>query len=207
MSCVHAAVLLAGGANSRYPTPKAFIKLNGRMIIECLLELLSKRFASLIISTNTPEAYCKFGLPMIGDLLGCQGPMSGLHACLKFLREGSALFVACDMPFVKAEVIDLICDFHREEFAATIPVFHGRAQPLLAVYSTRLLPALEHALCTDRLQLQRFLIETGAVYIAEEEIKKIDAQGLSFVNINTVADYAEAVKQYGNTGFADRCGS
>jgi len=75
------------------------------------------------------------------------------------------------------------------------------------VYSTRLLPALEHALCNNRLQLQRFLIETGAVCVAEEEIKKIDAQGLSFVNINTVADYAEAVRQYGNTDVADRCGS
>jgi len=64
---------------------------------------------------------------------------------------------------------------------------------LLGVYSVALLPLLEEAVLSDRVQLRRFLDDAGAVYLPEDEVKKMDAQGLSFVNINTVADHAEAV--------------
>lgn len=193
MSIVTTAVILSGGANSRYPKLKAFIEIDGRPIIGRTIELLQKRFPRILISTNRPEAFFHLGLPMIGDLLPSRGPMCGMHAALRYMGAGAALFVACDMPFVTPAVIDLLSDRHQEESAATIPVFHGRPQPLLGVYSAALLPAMEEAVLNDRVQLWRFLDDAGAVYLSEEELKKIDAQGLSFVNINTVADHAEAV--------------
>lgn len=193
MSRISTAVILAGGANSRYPKLKAFIEIDGQTIIERTIELLRKRFSRILTSTNRPEAFFHLGLPMIGDLLPSRGPMCGMHAALRHMGEGAALFVACDMPFVTSAVIDLLCDRHREGAAATIPVFHGRPQPLLGIYSAALLPAMEEAVLNDRVQLLRFLDDAGAVYLPEEELKKIDAQGLSFVNINTVADHAEAV--------------
>lgn len=193
MSSVQAAVILAGGENSRYPKLKAFIEIDGQTIIERTVALLREHFALVLVSTNQPEAYFRLGLPMIGDLLPSRGPMCGMHAALRYLGAGSALFVACDMPFVQPEVIELLCSSHREGVPATIPVFHGRPQPLLGVYSVALLPLLEEAVLSDRVQLRRFLDDAGAVYLPEDEVKKMDAQGLSFVNINTVADHAEAV--------------
>lgn len=193
MNDVQTAVILAGGANSRYPKLKAFIEIEGQPIIHRTIELLRKHFPRILISTNRPEAFFSLGLPMIGDLLPSRGPMCGIHAALKYLGEGAALFVACDMPFVTAGVIDLLCDRHKAGSPATIPVFHGKPQPLLGVYAASLVPAMEAAVLRDHVQLRRFLEDAGAVYLPEEELKKIDVQGLSFVNINTVADHAEAV--------------
>jgi len=193
MSSVGAAVILAGGENRRYPKLKAFIEIDGQTIIERSIALLRERFASVMISTNRPEAFFRFGLPMIGDVLLSRGPMCGMHAALKHIGSGAALFIACDMPFVNPKVIDLLCSRHQEAVSATIPVFDGRPQPLLGVYSAALVPALESAVLSDRVQLWRFLEAAGAVYLPEDEVKKVDAQGLSFVNINTVADHAEAV--------------
>lgn len=193
MSIVPTAVILAGGANRRYPNRKAFIEIDGLPIVQRTISLLQQRFSRILISTNRPEEFFSLGLPMIGDVLPSRGPMCGMHATLRYIGKGAALFVACDMPFVLPELIELLCNRHREGSSATIPVFHNRPQPLLGVYSASLVQSMESAVLQDRVQLWRFLDDAGADYLPEDELKKIDADGRSFVNINTVADHADAV--------------
>ncbi|HSW63635.1 MAG TPA: molybdenum cofactor guanylyltransferase [Dissulfurispiraceae bacterium] len=198
MSSVRTAVILAGGQNTRYPSLKSFIELGGVCIIERTVGLLRKRFPTVLLSTNQPERYFHLGIPMIGDVLPSRGPMSGMHAALLHADGDASFFLACDMPFAADDVVACICEHYGRAAAegpvdAVVPVFHGRPQPLIAVYAKSVLPALGVAVCADKVALLRFFEEVRTAFVAEAVLKKIDSGGRSFVNINTVDDYAAAV--------------
>lgn len=195
-----AGVVLAGGENRRFPVLKGFIEIDGRAIIERDLGLLREVFTPVFISTNIPQLYFHLGAPMIGDVLPSKGPMAGIYSSLVAAGGDDIFVVACDMPFLVKEVITLVCQRHMEasasgDIAATIPVFNDRAQPLLGVYTVKILAGLEECIMGEKVSLKRLLEEVRTNYIAEADIRAIDPEGRSFVNINTIEDY-EAVMRY-----------
>lgn len=190
-------VILAGGENRRFPALKAFIKIHGLTIIERNLRLLKGIFDTVVISTNKPESYFYLGAPLIGDVLPSRGPMSGIYSSLLNAKGESVFVVACDMPFISRDVIDLICKKHTAllqsgSFDATIPVYNGEPQPLFGVYCKTALPYLEEGILQGKASMKRFLDEIRTNFIEESDIMAVD-DGRTFVNINTMEDYEKAV--------------
>jgi molybdopterin-guanine dinucleotide biosynthesis protein A len=181
-------VILAGGQNTRFPTLKAFINIEGSPIIERNLKLLKELFDEVLISTNMPERYFYLGAPLIGDVLSSEGPMSGIYSALLNAKSDCVFVTACDMPFIKKELISLI----RERCGgadAVIPVYNNEPQPLFGVYCKTALPYIEEGIINKKTTLKRFLDNIKTAYIGEADIRKIDPEGMSFVNINTLEDY------------------
>jgi len=187
-------VILAGGQNTRFPFPKGFIRIKGISIIGRALTLMRSLFGDVFISTNVPEAYFSLGVPLVGDVLPSRGPMSGIYSSLINSRDPAIFVCACDMPFLDAKVIRLICEKYREQsqrkhIHATVPVFNGEPQPLFGVYCNTVLPALERGILNDKVALKQFLTEIKSYFVAETDVRATDPEGKSFVNINTVEDY------------------
>jgi molybdopterin-guanine dinucleotide biosynthesis protein A len=191
-------VILAGGENRRFPSLKAFIKIasykDNHTIIERNLKLLKGIFDEVFISTNIPEKYFYLDAPLIGDVLPSRGPMSGIYSSLINAKGDCIFVIACDMPFVKREVVSVICEKHLEmssikQVDATIPVFNDELQPLFGVYCKTALPYLENCVLNEKTSMKRLLSEINTNFIVESDIMKIDPTGKSFVNINTVEDY------------------
>lgn len=195
---ISTAVILAGGANTRYPTLKGFIEIEGGTIMERNLSVLRRLFPEVMINTNLPERYFYLGAPLIGDVLPSRGPMAGIHAAL-LNTKGDALFVtACDMPFLDAGLVSLVCDRHRQAAEegpvdATVPLYNGEPQPLFGVYGRSMLKVLEEGVLGDKCALKPLLASVRTRYVAEADVRALDREGRSFVNINTVEDY-EAVR-------------
>lgn len=191
------AVILAGGENRRFPKIKGFIKSGNSTIIERNLVLLGELFDEVFINMNMPKVYSYLGVPLIGDVLPSRGPMSGIHSSLLHITGDSAFIVACDMPFIRKDVISLVCKRHLEllqsgqsgVFGATVPIYNGESQPLLGVYRKTILPKLEDRILNKKTSLRRFLYEIKTNFINESDIREIDPDGRSFVNINTPKDY------------------
>ena len=61
------AIILAGGKSSRMGTNKALLQLNGKTVIEGMVEKLENIVDDIIIVTNTFEDYAFLHLPMIED--------------------------------------------------------------------------------------------------------------------------------------------
>ena len=61
------AIILAGGQSSRMGTNKALLQLNGKTVIEGVVEKLENIVDDTIIVTNTFEDYAFLHLPMIED--------------------------------------------------------------------------------------------------------------------------------------------
>jgi molybdopterin-guanine dinucleotide biosynthesis protein A len=183
------ALILSGGENKRLPIIKGFLEIKGRKIIESNVVLLREIFDGVIISTNTPERYSYLGVPMIGDVINCRGPMTGILSALITLKEPEIFVTACDMPFIMPALIRYIIGRWAGRWEAVIPIFNGKPQPLLGIYSTKLMLNMEKSIRNRRKGLREFLNTRKVHYIEEEKVREIDQEGRSFVNINTIQDY------------------
>jgi molybdopterin-guanine dinucleotide biosynthesis protein A len=200
---VTAAVVLAGGWNRRFGALKSFINIEGTPIIARDIALLRELFDELFISSNDPEPYFNLvglnGAVLVGDVLASRGPMSGIYSALINAKGPGIFVVACDMPFLNAGVITFIrkrhLDYCREHGPcdAVVPVFNRQPQPLLGIYSRTLLPYMEDCIVNDKTSMVPFLREVRTCFINESDLRAIDPEGRSFININTEGDY-EALK-------------
>jgi len=185
-------VILAGGENTRLPVLKGFMEIGGRPVIERQVELMRGIFGRVAISANEPEIYFYLGAPVIGDIIKHAGPAGGILSALIGAQAEEVFVTACDMPFVRPELIRLIVS--RKGGDAAVPVFNGRPEPLLAVYSRGMAGPLESAISSGARGLRETLKKADVRYIEETEVRRIDPEGVSFININTLDDL-ETAKQ------------
>ena len=182
------AIILAGGENRRFLSHKALAEIEGRRIIEASTELLAKHFTLVYISTNVPELFFYLGLPLIGDIVEQRGPISGIYSSFISTGAPELFFMACDMPFIKPEIIELIkTKFEGQD--AVLPMHKGLPQPLLGIYSGRLVPQLAERIQQNKKAMWDLLHEIRVQLLSEQEILLLDPQGRSFVNINTLEEY------------------
>jgi len=183
------ALILAGGENKRIPFLKGFLETGEGRIVEVTIQRLRKVFNRIILSTNTPEYYYYLGLPMVGDIIQVRGPMTGIFSALSLPDVSSVFVTACDMPDINGILIKYIAGRWMREYDAVVPVFNNEPQPLFGVYSKRVARRMEEALHHEKRSLRGFLRDCNVLYIQETEIRKIDPEGRSFVNINTMQDF------------------
>lgn len=183
------ALILAGGENKRITVIKGFLEINSRRIIESNVESLKKVFKKVIISTNNPELYFYIGVPMIGDVVEQRGPMTGILSALVMPDLSDIFVTACDMPFINVILIKYLKDRWEDKWDAVIPVFRKKPQPLFGIYSKRIARNIEESINSGKRGLTEFLQTIEVLYIDEDEFRNIDAEGRSFVNINTMDDF------------------
>lgn len=179
------AAILAGGKSSRMKRHKCLISFENKKIIDMIVEDLKEIFEELFIVTNFPEVYFYTGITLLGDIYPFRGPMSGIHVAMKNSMYDIFVF-ACDMPFVKREVIHSLSETHiKKANSATVPSYNNKIYPLPGIYSRKLFDELERLILEDKLSMNRFLNDIGAETI---EVANLDKKGLSFININTEED-------------------
>ena len=62
----------------------------------------------VLIVTNTPELYAFLELPMVADVYPNHGSLGGICSGLEAAAGQVALTVACDMPFLRPEIVELV---------------------------------------------------------------------------------------------------
>jgi molybdopterin-guanine dinucleotide biosynthesis protein A len=181
-------IVLAGGSNTRFPLIKGLVKVGGERIIERTVRILREFCDEIIISTNCPENYFYLREKMVGDLYPMAGPAVGIFSALLHSSNDRNFVVACDMPFIKRELIQYIIDV-QSDAPVVICSRRGYIDPLFGLYRKRLLPVLESHLQRGNTPLYRIIMSGETHIIHEEEILRLDAGMSSFVNINTPQDF------------------
>lgn len=177
------------------PVLKAFLLVEGKTILERSIEVLGRVFGKIVISTNMPERYFSFGLPMIGDVRNEKGPMTGILSVLAATGEDAVFFVACDMPFLNEELIrymKTVFEGHREgdeEVNAVIPASGGNFEPLFGIYTRHCIAHIQRMLAGSRKGLVEMFREIRVITIPGEIVEALDPEGRSFINLNTFDDY------------------
>jgi molybdopterin-guanine dinucleotide biosynthesis protein A len=185
------AAILSGGENRRIPHLKGLLTVEGRTIIERTIDVLQRVFARVVINTNAPEHFFRFGVPLIGDLKKERGPLTGIFSVLVATAEDSVFFVACDMPFIHEGLIRHVVDSYTQGGAvdAVVPVFRGMTEPLFGIYTRNVVAVTEEMFREQKRSPGEMLRRLKVRYIDEETVRGIDPSGRSFVNVNTPEDY------------------
>ena len=92
-------VILAGGAASRMGgQDKGLIPLNGRPLIEYILDAFTPQVGQVIINANRNQAlYAHYGHPVIkDDFTGFCGPLAGMASCLRSVTTPIMVTTPCD---------------------------------------------------------------------------------------------------------------
>ncbi|HEX8702844.1 MAG TPA: molybdenum cofactor guanylyltransferase [Myxococcaceae bacterium] len=180
--------VVAGGQGRRLSgTPKGLLKLQGRTVLERLLDL-SPLFADVLLVANAPEPYSRFGLRTVADVVPGKGAPGGVHAALVAARTEWVLAVACDMPFVSPEAVRLLLEARSPDLDALCFTVGGRVEPLLAVYRTALSVSWGKALEHGDPSLREFLASGRSRLLPEAALRAVDPELRSLVNVNTPED-------------------
>ncbi|MCQ9207811.1 MAG: molybdenum cofactor guanylyltransferase [Omnitrophica bacterium] len=167
---------------------KAFVLVSGKPLIEILVDKLSPIFTDLLIITNTPELYKKYGIRTQQDIIQNCGPLGGIYTGLVSSANKYNFIVACDMPFLNPALLMFMSD-QIQGYDLVIPKRNGLLEPLCAVYAKTCIQPIKNELSQQNLKISNFLQQVKVKVISEEEIAKFDPEQLCFVNINTPRDY------------------
>ena len=190
-------VILAGGEHKRLPgVNKALVRINNRPVIDYLFETFQEHFSEIIIVTNEPELFLHLDAVIVTDLFPMRSSLTGIHAGIFYSRTPYAFFSACDMPFLKKEVIRLIVDSIQSNIDIVIPETIDGLEPLCAVYSKACLPAVTEYLMQGKLKIMNFFNRVKVRTISEAQIRAVDPTFDSFSNINTPYDLEQAQNRF-----------
>lgn len=197
----------AGGASRRMGQPKALLPApgSGELLIRHIAARLRPLADDLLVIANDPAigaAVKVLDARCLADAFPGTGPLGGLATGLAAL-DGWCICVACDLPFVQPDVFRYLIAQSDDEWDAVVPLVAGRPQPLHALYHRRCLPAVEAALHTSGRRMDSFLPQVRTRFVLEEELRPIDPDLRSFVNVNTPEEWAALV---GRTG-SPTCGT
>lgn len=184
-------VVLAGGRSSRMGTNKALLEVGGVRLIDGAVATLRAIFPEVLLIANDPEAYVSLGLPVFPDLLPGKGPLGGLYTAVSAAHHPWAFCLACDMPFANPTLIRYLASL-AEEFDVVVPRTPEGVQPLHALYGKTCLPAMRRHLDEDRLKIDRLYDGLRVRYVEEDEMRPHDPELLSFWNLNTRGELAQA---------------
>ena len=168
------AVVLAGGLSRRMRRPKATVSLGGRPLIAWPLSAAADAGLEAVVVAKPGSPLPPLEVPVWEEPEAPAHPLTGLVAALE-RAGGPIVALACDMPFVTAELIARLAALR----GAAAP--RGEAFP--ARYEPPALPALRAGLARDA-AVQEVLAELGAA--------AIDAPAGALIGVNDPEALARA---------------
>lgn len=183
------AVVLVGGQSRRMGYPKYLAKIGGQTVLRRQLEILSTIFPEIILVTNTTHYFRERpGVKIVTDLVANKGPMGGLFTGLKAASGDGIFLVGCDMPFLESKYIEkLIVDFDCRQYDGRIPISSKGLEPLHAVYSKRMLRAVEASIGAKDLSMKQ-LIQNSNCQTVDWSCQQTNI----FLNVNTPEELERA---------------
>ncbi|HET9491162.1 MAG TPA: molybdenum cofactor guanylyltransferase [Methylomirabilota bacterium] len=185
-------VIQAGGKSTRMGgRPKALMDLGGRRIIERVMRALESAVDDVLVVTNTPELYGFLGVPMVPDVYPDHGSLGGIYSGLKAASGDAAFTVACDMPFLRPEIVRMVVE-RAGAGDVVIPRVHGLYETLHAAYRKTCLPPMQERLNRGRLKIIDFFDAVQVVPIEEDELGRYGDPDIVFMNVNTPQELERA---------------
>ncbi len=194
------AIVLVGGQSSRMGQPKTTLDFGGVPLLTRIVIELKRRFDEIVIvaapaSAGQPGIEIP-GLKIIHDETAFAGPLDALGRGLDALEHGVAFACSCDLPLLNSDVAaDLVAMLN--DFDAVIPEVGGKLQPLHAVYRKQCARQINTLAASGEKRLTAAAGSINARRVGEADLRKIDTDLRSFLNVNTPEDYQHALKMAG----------
>lgn len=171
---------MAGGKSSRMGMDKGALLLANKCLVQYSIDALKPLCAQLLISTQN-EWYAQFGYPIVNDIINDCGPMGGIYATLLAAETPYIAVLACDMPFVSTQILERLTS-NIDDYDCVVPRIVDKHEPLCAIYSKSLIPALEQRIQSANYALHDLIMESHHHFVDFTD------DAAPFMNINTMND-------------------
>lgn len=149
-----AGFLLAGGRSSRMGRDKALLSLDGRTFAERIAGEIRQTAGSITLIGSAE----KYALPGFSDILPGNGPLGGIFTALHSTTADWNLVVACDMPYLTADIFEaLFLRAESRDCDCAVAAHDHQIEPLCAVYHRRSAAAALAAITRKSLKMHDFV--------------------------------------------------
>ena len=196
--CRHkiAAYILAGGQSQRFSGEvKALQMLNGKTLLDHIIDRLSDQIDSLHINTHL-NGFESYHLPIVSDDSNnlYNGPLSGLLACMQHMhtqlpKKDWLLITPCDAPYLPTDLVIYLSKNLTNHKAACVS-YENHLQPTFSIWHKSLLTQIDAAVNKKKWGGLKILIQhlKANVKIVEYPLQTINP----FMNINTKEELNQA---------------
>ena len=147
-------VILSGGKSLRMGFNKSLLKIQGKTIIEYIVELMQNIFSKVILITNSPDEYRFLNLEMFEDIYKNYGPLAGIHSGLVNSSTKRNFIISCDVPLMTEQMIRYLVDYSTDKLI-TIAKADGYIQQLVGIYNRDIIVTAEDILEKGKLVKER----------------------------------------------------
>ena len=197
----HSGIILCGGKSTRMGSSKALLPFGYETMLQRVVRLLSGVVSPIVLVAAEGQELPPVPADVIvtRDEREGRGPLEGLRAGLKALpSEVDAAYVtSCDVPLLVPGFVTQMCELAKN-FDIAVMEIDGFPHPLSAVYRRSVLPHVEALLAQDKLRPVFLFDAVRTRRIGPKEMTS-DPDLLTLRNLNTPADYQEALKIAGLT--------
>lgn len=184
-----AGVILAGGRGRRMGgAHKALLEVAGVRLIDRLLGVMWSVFDEVVVSAREAGPLAGLGAPVVLDRMAPRSSLTGIHAGLCGVKAEHAFNVACDVPFLRPDLVRaLLAELAADpEADVVIPLKDdGYMEPLFAIYSKRCLPHIEAQLERGDCKIIRFFDKVRVRRVELGRLRHADPDLLWLHNLNT----------------------
>ncbi len=176
-------IIIAKGEKSRrLGEIKAFIKIDGVLMIEKIINEIYSCFEKIVIVTTDIEKFKKIKIAEIYEDKYKVGPIGGILTGLKISPYPYNFIFACDYPFIKKEVVEYMKNIEKD-YDILIPKNKNSIHPLFAIYSKNVCSIIERNLKMEKYRVFDLVKEVNVEYVEDiPDFEKV------FFNLNTEND-------------------
>lgn len=125
-------IILAGGKSTRMGTDKGVVEINGKKIIQYVIDVLKEVTDEIIIVANN-DNYNDLGYKVYHDIVKDCGPIGGIYSGLFYSKTETNIVLSCDTPLITKKVLESLLS-HWEENELVVSRENGFIHPLCALY-------------------------------------------------------------------------
>ena len=189
-------LILAGGKSNRLGQDKALLPWPSEdsptTLLQHVCAVIASVCADVIVVGNRTDL---IGFNVVPDVSPVGSSLTGLVSGLQAAETPLVLAVACDMPFLNVPLLRALIDLASAEWDAVAPVIRHEPETLHTVYNRRSLSTAAQMLRAGDLKLGRLMRRLRVRQVSAAEVREFDPDLISFSNINTPQELAEARKR------------
>lgn len=174
-------IVLAGGSSTRLGTDKGLRRLAGKPLAKHIVDRIRDRVDEVIVVVASEEQKEKYrravdDVLILTDMYPEGSPLVGLMTGLSFCKHPYAFAVACDMPFICDEAVEMLFAEAEGRDGAVFEKPNGWIEPLAAVYNVE--TALREA---ERLHREGDL-RVRMIFLSLDDVSLIPVERLRVVD-------------------------
>lgn len=193
-------IVLCGGKSSRMGLPKATLPFGPEMMLQRVLRLLGEVVHPLVVVAAPTQELPDLptGTIIARDQREGRGPLEGLLAGLTAMADqaDAAYATSCDVPLLKPEFVSRMIELLGDH-QICVPVEEKFHHPLAAVYRTAVTADVARLLAANRMRPVFLFDEVETRRVPIEQLKDIDPQLDTLMNLNSPDDYLKALSHGG----------